>query len=98
MFVGLTMGDHSKTSVNTKFSTGSVVGFACSVFTSHFGPRFMPSFSWWTDNGRQEAILEKTVEIAARVMARRKIVMTDAVKRLFYDIFEQARQIELMPE
>ena len=63
MFVGLTMADHSKTSVNTMFSTGSVVGFACNVFTAKFAPRFLPSFSWLTDQGRSDAILEKVIEI-----------------------------------
>ncbi len=90
MFVGLTMGDHSKTSVNTMFSTGSVVGFGCSVFTSGFAPLFLPSFSWLTDEGRTEAIVEKVVEVARRVMARRRVVLGEAEGALFAAIREQA--------
>ena len=86
MFVGLTMGDHSKTSVNTKFSTGCVIGFACSVFYSGFVTGFLPSFHWLTDQGRQRAIVEKTLDIAERVMARRKVTLTDAMSRLFVKI------------
>lgn len=88
MFVGLTMGDHSKTSVNTKFSTGCVIGFACSVFYSGFVPTFLPSFHWLTDDGPKLAIIEKTLDIAERVMARRQITMTDAMRRLFVKIPE----------
>nr|HPN38932.1 putative sugar nucleotidyl transferase [Melioribacteraceae bacterium] len=31
-FMGLTMGDHAKTAINTMFNTGTVVGVACNVF------------------------------------------------------------------
>jgi len=95
MFVGLTMGDHSKTSVNTMFSTGSVVGFACSVFCSRFVPTFLPSFSWLTDEGRQPAIPEKALEIARQVMARRNVVLTEAMEKLFLGICQQAKQFEI---
>jgi len=98
MFVGLTMGDHSKTSVGTKFSTGSVVGVACSIFTSRFVPRFLPSFSWLTDKGRDEAICEKVLETAQRVMARRNVVMTENMKKVFENIYHQAQQYEIYPE
>ena len=94
MFVGLTMGDFSKTSVNTMFSTGSVVGFACSIFNSGFVPRFVPSFSWLTDDGRTEAILEKVIEIAAKVMARRKVEFSEAERQLFMEIHRQSREYE----
>jgi len=96
MLVGLTMGDHSKTSVNTMFSTGSVVGFACSVFSSHFAPRFLPSFSWLTDGRRTAAIPEKVLEVAQHVMARRHVALTPAMKELFLKIPELARRHELL--
>ena len=31
LFVGLTMGDHSKSGINTMFNTGTVVGVCCNV-------------------------------------------------------------------
>jgi len=94
MFVGLTMGDFSKTSVNTMFSTGSVVGFGCSIFNSGFVPRFVPSFSWLTDQGRSAAILEKVIEIAEKVMARRKVSLSDAERQLFQAIHRQSQEYE----
>lgn len=95
MFVGLTMGDHSKTSVNTMFSTGSVVGFACSVFSDKFAPRFLPSFSWLTDEGRAEAIPEKTVAVAETVMGRRNVELTAAMRELFVAIASLAKEYEI---
>ena len=44
-FCGLVMGDHSKTSINTMFNTGTVVGVAANIFGSGFPRNFVPSFS-----------------------------------------------------
>jgi UDP-N-acetylglucosamine diphosphorylase/glucosamine-1-phosphate N-acetyltransferase len=38
-FVGLIMGDHSKTAINTMFNTGTVVGFSRNVFGAGFTPK-----------------------------------------------------------
>ena len=94
MFVGLTMGDHSKTGVNTTFATGSVVGFASCVCCSQVAPKFVPSFSWLTDTEHASARLEKMLETAQRVMARRDVTMTAADKELFLNIPQRAQQIE----
>jgi UDP-N-acetylglucosamine diphosphorylase/glucosamine-1-phosphate N-acetyltransferase len=53
-FVGLMMGDHSKTAINTMFNTGTVVGFSCNVYGAGFPPKYIPSFSW----GGSESIRE----------------------------------------
>jgi UDP-N-acetylglucosamine diphosphorylase / glucose-1-phosphate thymidylyltransferase / UDP-N-acetylgalactosamine diphosphorylase / glucosamine-1-phosphate N-acetyltransferase / galactosamine-1-phosphate N-acetyltransferase len=95
IFVGLTMGDHSKTAVNTMFATGSVVGFACNIACSAMPPRFVPSFSWLTDEGIREAIPEKMADIAQRVMDRRKVAMSQAERQLFLQVYQSARLREL---
>ena len=45
-FCGLIMGDHSKSSINTMFNTGTVVGVNTNVYGSGFPRNFIPSFSW----------------------------------------------------
>lgn len=82
-FVGLFMGDHSKTGINQAFSTGAVVGFGCSVATSALPPKFVPSFSWLTDAGRSTYDMERCLAVAKTVMARRKVTMSDAEVALF---------------
>ena len=94
IFVGLTAGDHSKTSISTVFPTGAVVGFACSLFSSQFTPRFVPSFTWLTDSGPEPAVPAKVLQIAQRVMARRNVQMTSAMAELFNKIPELARHHE----
>ena len=68
--------------------------YGCSVFCSNFAPIFLPSFSWLTDQGRQKGIPEKLQEIAQRVMARRRVKMSQASKELFLNIYELAGELE----
>jgi UDP-N-acetylglucosamine diphosphorylase/glucosamine-1-phosphate N-acetyltransferase len=94
MFVGLTMGDHSKAGINLSFATGSVVGFACNIFVSHHPARFVPSFSWYTDEGRDPYDAHRGVEVAKKVMARRNVKMTGAEEALFIALPEIAARHE----
>ena len=100
MFVGLTVGDHSKSAINTMFNTGTVVGVSSNIFGGSFPSKYIPSFSW----GGSEAItsydLERSIEVAKRVMRRRKIEMTDNDERLFrkiYDLTKEERRKRGMP-
>lgn len=88
MFVGLTMGDHSKAGVNTMFNTGTVVGVSSNVFGAGFPPKFIPSFSWGGAAGLTTYKLDKGLEVAERVMARRKIKLGAREEKLFRTIFE----------
>jgi UDP-N-acetylglucosamine diphosphorylase/glucosamine-1-phosphate N-acetyltransferase len=87
-FVGLTMGDHSKSGINTMFNTGTVVGVGCNVYGGGFPPKYIPSFCW---GGSEELVtyeLDKCLEVARKVMARRKVQMSPAEERLFRTVFE----------
>lgn len=88
MFVGLTIGDHSKSGINTMFNTGTVVGVSCNVYGSGFPPKYIPSFSWGGAEGLTLYDPEKSIGVARRVMSRRKVEMTDVDERLFRAVFE----------
>lgn len=92
MFVGLTMGDHSKAGVNTMFNTGTVVGVSSNVFGAGFPPKFIPSFSWGGPSGLTTYKLEKGLEVATRVMARRKIKLGAREEKLFRTVFSMTEQ------
>ena len=70
-FCGLIMGDHSKSSINTMFNTGTVVGVNVNVFGTGFPRQFLPSFSWGGPSGYKKYNYKKAVEVAKRVFARR---------------------------
>lgn len=88
MFVGLTMGDHSKSAINTMFNTGTVVGVSSNVFGSGFPPKFIPSFSWGGSDELSTYNVDKALEVAKRVMARRNIPLTSIEEKVFRYVFE----------
>lgn len=94
MFVGLTVGDHSKLGINSSFATGSVVGFSANLFMSAHIPKFVPSFAWYTDTCREDYDPQRGCQIARKVMARRKIEMTPAQERLYLHIAAESRACE----
>ncbi len=89
MFVGLIMGDHSKSGINLMFNTGTVVGVSCNIYGSGLPPKFVPSFSW---GGAQDGFvtyrIDKAIEVARKVMARRNVQLTEIDEKLFRKIFE----------
>ena len=92
-FVGLTMGDHSKSAVNSMFNTGTVVGVCSNIFGSGFPPKYIPSFSWGAAGETFTTYAtEKAIDVARRVMARRKIEMTAIEEKIFREIFNLTRE------
>ncbi|MBC8277026.1 MAG: hypothetical protein H8E46_02255 [FCB group bacterium] len=88
IFVGLFMGDHSKTGINTTFNTGTVAGVGSMAFGAGFQPRYIPSFKWSDGSKLIPADFDSTLKTAKTVMVRRDIEMTDeevSVLRRVYD-------------
>lgn len=59
---GLLMGDYSRTAINSSINTGSSIGAACNVFGNGLLPKFIPNFSWGTDNSATIYQFEKAVQ------------------------------------
>jgi len=70
-FLGLFMGDHSKTGINSMFNTGAVVGVSCNLYGAGFFPKHTPSFSWGEPNALEPFRIEKSLEYANKMMERR---------------------------
>ena len=87
-FLGLIMGDHSKTAINTMLNTGTVAGFSCNIFGAGFPSKEIPSFSWGGSEGIINYKPEKSIETAAKIMGRRNIKMSEWDRKLFTDIYE----------
>ena len=87
MFVGLTMGDHSKSGINTMFNTGTVVGVSSNVFGAGFPPKYIPSFSWGGAEGLSTYDPDRAIEVARRVMGRRDRVLSPAEEKVLREVF-----------
>ncbi|KAB2881288.1 hypothetical protein F9K33_02110 [bacterium] len=90
MFIGLIMGDHSKSGINTMFNTGTVVGVSSNIFGAGFPPKTIPSFAWVDSKDVQRYRLDKAIEVARTVMARRKVTMTENYVNLLKYIFDSS--------
>jgi UDP-N-acetylglucosamine diphosphorylase/glucosamine-1-phosphate N-acetyltransferase len=88
-FMGTVVGDHSKTGINTMLNTGTVIGVFANVFGAGFPPKFIPSFSWGGKEKLENYDFDKAVEVARKVMARRKIELTSAHIKLFKKVFQE---------
>jgi UDP-N-acetylglucosamine diphosphorylase/glucosamine-1-phosphate N-acetyltransferase len=70
-FLGALIGDHAKTGILTRLPTGCYVGFASMLTGRGFAPKFLPSYTYWTENGTEPWHLEKAIQVAQRTFARR---------------------------
>jgi UDP-N-acetylglucosamine diphosphorylase/glucosamine-1-phosphate N-acetyltransferase len=70
-FLGALIGDHSKTGILTKLTTGSYIGFASMLTGTGWAPKFVPSFTYWADDGSEPWQIDKAIEVASRTFARR---------------------------
>lgn len=94
MFVGSIIGDHAKTGINTTLPTGCVVGYAANVFSSRHPLKFVPSFSWLTDEGRETNDPHRALAVAMKVVARRKRSYSAAEQALFLSVANDANRFE----
>jgi UDP-N-acetylglucosamine diphosphorylase/glucosamine-1-phosphate N-acetyltransferase len=91
-FVGLMMGDHSKTAINTMFNTGTVVGFSSNVYGAGFPPKYIPSFGWGGSESMKEYKLAKAFETARTVFARRDKDFKKEDEEMFETIFNLTKE------
>lgn len=91
-FCGLMMGDHSKCSINTMFNTGTVVDVSSNIFGDGFPRNYIPSFSWGGADTGVVYKLDKALETAQRVMARRNIELNETEKEILAHVFNMTRQ------
>jgi UDP-N-acetylglucosamine diphosphorylase / glucose-1-phosphate thymidylyltransferase / UDP-N-acetylgalactosamine diphosphorylase / glucosamine-1-phosphate N-acetyltransferase / galactosamine-1-phosphate N-acetyltransferase len=87
-FVGLTMGDHSKSAINSMFNTGTIVGVSSNIAAAGFPPKYIPSFSWGVPGGTFTTYrVDRAIDVARKVMARRAVEFTKVEEALFRSVF-----------
>lgn len=75
-FLGSLIGDHVKTGIGTLLTTGCVLGAGANVFGSTMPPKAVPPFAWGEAPQWGTFALDKFLEVAERVMARRDVQLT----------------------
>ncbi len=89
IFLGLMMGDHSKTGINTMLNAGTVIGVSSNIFGAGYPRTFIPSFSWGGKRGFKTYLFEQAMDTARKVQSRRNIPFTSMDEHIFRQIFEE---------
>lgn len=91
-FCGITVGDHSKTGINTMLNTGTVIGVCCNVFGAEFPPKFVPCFTWGSAlSGFETHHPHKAIQTAQRVYERRNKQLSQNEIDILNYIFEKTQ-------
>ena len=93
-FFGAVIGDHAKIGINASIPTGTWVGFASVINSAIMAPKYVPSFSWVTDERMVAASAPRLLDLATVVMARRGIDMTDEEVELVLELPQIAQRYE----
>ncbi|WP_185876750.1 putative sugar nucleotidyl transferase [Blattabacterium cuenoti] len=81
-FLGVIMGDHSKSGINTQFNTATIIGVSTSIFGYGFPPRYIPSFSLGGIQNRKKIPFQRVCETADIMMKRRNICFSILDKKI----------------
>ena len=79
-FVGCFVGDHVKFAIETRIMTGTICGTGAMVASTGSPPAPTPRFAWHTDNGTKLFRIEKFLDTARTVMARRGCKLESATE------------------
>ncbi|HEX5437539.1 MAG TPA: putative sugar nucleotidyl transferase [Gemmatimonadaceae bacterium] len=79
--LGTLFGDHVKTGIGLRLTTGSVIGSGSNVYGSVMPPKYVPPFSWGEGTALSDYEIGRFLTVAERVMARRGITLSDRARR-----------------
>jgi len=79
-FLGTLFGDHAKTGIGMRLNTGTVLGAGASVWDA-MPPKVVPPFAWGSGAPYDIFQLDKFLEVAERMMARRKVTLSEGARR-----------------
>ena len=88
-FLGTMFGDHVKTGIGLCLSTGCVLGAGANVFGSTMPPKVVAPFSWGEAGAFKPYHIDKFLETAERMMARREVVLAEGARAQLQAAFER---------
>lgn len=93
-FLGSMIGDHTKLAIGTRLMTGSYIGFCSLLAGSNLPPRFIPSYTFWTDDGAKPYKLDKAREVIRQMYSRRGRNWDDEDETQLKIVLDSAKQVE----
>jgi UDP-N-acetylglucosamine diphosphorylase/glucosamine-1-phosphate N-acetyltransferase len=80
-FLGTLFGDHAKTGIGLRLTTGTVVGAGANIYGSSMPPKAVPPFAWGDGAPYATSDLDKFLLVAERAMSRRHVTLGDGARR-----------------
>ena len=80
-FLGTFFGDHAKTAIGTRLTTGGVIGSGANVFAPSMTPKVVAPFSWGGGADASVYDIDRFLRVAERVMSRRQVTLSDRARR-----------------
>jgi UDP-N-acetylglucosamine diphosphorylase / glucose-1-phosphate thymidylyltransferase / UDP-N-acetylgalactosamine diphosphorylase / glucosamine-1-phosphate N-acetyltransferase / galactosamine-1-phosphate N-acetyltransferase len=85
-FLGSLLGDHAKTGILTRLTTGSCIGAGANVISDDVVPNVIPAFAWGSRGDRYDR--ERFFQTAERVMARRNVTLTPSMRACLSAVYD----------
>ena len=79
-FLGTLFGDHAKTGIGTRLTTGCVLGAGANVFGNDMPPKVVSPFAWGEVGKLETYRVDKFLEVAERMMARRHVQLGEPMR------------------
>jgi UDP-N-acetylglucosamine diphosphorylase/glucosamine-1-phosphate N-acetyltransferase len=95
-FAGTLFGDHVKTGIGLRLSTGSVIGAGANLMDS-MPPTVVAPFAWGTRAPYTTFEAAKFVETATRVMSRRNVTLDEAGRLFLSTVITHASRTSYWP-
>ena len=87
--IGIFMGDHVKTAINTSFNSGTVIGPFANIFANTgLNPKFIPGFSWGND-GKTIYEMDKLIDEVDRWMLMKNKKLDSQTKDIITNLYNK---------
>jgi UDP-N-acetylglucosamine diphosphorylase/glucosamine-1-phosphate N-acetyltransferase len=88
--LGCFLADHVKLGIGLHITGGAVMGTGSNIFGIHMAPKAVPPFTWGSEVFREYRI-DGMIEVARRVMKRRKQELSPTYEALLRNVFALTR-------
>jgi UDP-N-acetylglucosamine diphosphorylase / glucose-1-phosphate thymidylyltransferase / UDP-N-acetylgalactosamine diphosphorylase / glucosamine-1-phosphate N-acetyltransferase / galactosamine-1-phosphate N-acetyltransferase len=88
--LGCFLADHVKLGIGLHLNGGAVIGTGSNIFGVHFAPKTIPPFTWGGEVFREYRI-DGMIEVARKVMGRRKLTFSAQQEAMLREVFALTR-------
>ena len=93
-FLGTLFGDHAKTGIGLRLTTGTVIGAAANVYGSVMPPKAVAPWGWGEAGSLAAYRMDKFLQVAERMMARRHVALSESARRQLLASYERRWRFE----